>query len=203
MSQLFLALIVSLFAWGDVPFWKAKDKVYARVQNREIIVSVKEMPAESPFKKRLAMSGAGQLDTPCSFAFSLSEDFTKVAAESGYMENIRYDQATGVLAARISAYGYKADTEIEIRSRKPDSAEPFHSFEVRKGPLSGLKGRFTYYEAAVKNKRCDVGMDGNYGYDRFPLPQFFLRFGMEVMFQRMAARLRGYAEGLYGKTESP
>lgn len=199
MLMVILALILGPLSLADRPFWQTKERVYERVQNRDIIVSVKEVPGTE--RKNLRLSGGGQIHTPCAFAFTLSEDFAQVAKESGYLEDVRYDESTRVLNARISAYGYKADTEIELAAKRPDEGHSFFTMLVRKGPLSGLKGKFTFYP--VGPKKCDVGLDGDYGYEKFPLPQFFLRFGMEVMFQRMAARLRGYAEGRYVQNQSP
>jgi hypothetical protein len=42
-------------------------------------------------------------------------------------------------------------------------------------------------------------MTGEYSYDHFPVPKFFLEFGVEVIFQKMALRLRRYVEEQYAR----
>lgn len=198
MLSLILALFASSTVFAEVPFWKAKDKVYERIQNRDIIVSVKEAgTAKPPFQHRLEMNGAGRLEIPCAYAFKLSQDVVAIADESGYMEKSRYNRETQILSTRIAAYGLKADVETKIAADNSESSEPNLVFEILKGPMTGLKGQFTFFKVAAK--KCDIGLSGDYHYDRFPVPQFFLRFGMEVMFQRMAARLRAYAERQYDR----
>lgn len=198
MLNLFLALIAATDVLAETPFWKAKEKVYARVQNREIIVSVKAVEkADSRFKHELSMSGGGQADAPCSSMFKISQDFVPIAKSSGYLDEISWDAGEKKMRARIKAYGYNAKIVMKLQPTEPEGADPYLAYEVTKGPMEGMTGRFTFSQAG--SKKCDVGMHGTYGYDEFPIPQFFLRFGMEVMFQRMASRMRVFAEEQYGK----
>ncbi len=199
MFKLFLALIVASSAIAEPPFWKAKDKVYTRIQNREVIVSVKsiERPGSS-FKNQLSMAGGGQAAAPCDYMFKVSQDYAPIAKSSGYMEDVLWLADERVLLARIVAYGYRAKIAVKLDAVKGEGVDPHLNFEVVKGPMTGMKGRFTFASAGVK--KCDVGLAGEYGYDKFPIAQIFLRFGMEVMFQRMASRMRTYAEGRYGQS---
>ncbi len=193
MFLIFLALITSSIAcWCEEPFWRAKEKVYSRIQNREVIVSVRAAPRTSGLKNQLSIAGGGQVEAPCAFVFEAAKDYEGFAKETGYVERAKYDSATQIMDARLSAYGYKSDIGLKLTS-----ADSAMTYEVLKGPMTGMKGEFKFIPAGAK--KCDVGIGGEFAYDKFPIPQLFLRFGMEVMLQRMAGRLRSYSEQLYRK----
>ena len=67
--------------------------------------------------------------------------------------------------------------------------------------MTGFSGRVALTDLP-KNK-CEVGFEGDYKYDEFPIPKLFLEFGMEVIFQRIALRMRGYVEDQYHTNQSP
>jgi hypothetical protein len=191
MFLIILAQIVAVFA--TEPFWRAKEKVYERIQNREVIVSVKSLPRTSGPKHQLSISGGGQVSAPCPFVFEASKDYETFALESGYVDRAKFDSASQVMEARLSAYGYKSDIALKVESKNSALI-----YEIIKGPVKGMKGEFQFLETKSPAK-CDVGLVGEYSYDKFPIPEIFLRFGMEFMLQRMAGRLRSYCENLYQK----
>lgn len=192
-----IILALNVIASAEEPFWRAKDKVYERIQNREVIVSVKSVARNSGPKHLLAIAGGGQVNAPCAFVFEASKDYETLAKESGYIDQAKYDSSTQILDARIAAYGFKTDVGVKILSR--DSAL---IYQIVKGPVTGMKGEFQFLPS--KNPgRCDVGIVGDYSYDKFPIPELFLKFGMEFMLQRMAGRLRAYSEDLYKKKAAP
>ena len=194
MFLIFLALITG--SWCEEPFWRSKEKVYARIQNREIVVSVRAAPRTAGLKNQLSITGGGQVSAPCAFVFAASKEFAALARASGYVDRAQYDPATQTLEANLTAYGYRSD--IAMRLMAADSAIVY---EVLKGPLKGMKGEFKFIPAGpgAGASKCDVGMGGEFAYDQFPIPQLFLKFGMEVMLQRMAGRVRSYSEDLYQK----
>ena len=194
LAPVILAVLItsSIVCWCEEPFWRAKEKVYSRIQNREIVVSVRAAPRTSGMKNLLSIAGGGQVDAPCAFVFAASKDFEAFARQTGYVDRAKFDPVTQILEARLSAYGLKAD--IAFKMVAGDSAM---TYAVLKGPMTGMKGEFKFIPAGAA--KCDVGIDGEFAYDKFPVPQFFLSFGMEVMLQRMAGRLRSYSEELYQK----
>ncbi len=187
MSWLFLALIAGNLAKAELPFWRAKERVYERIQSREIIVSVKNKKASADKKNQLTISGGGQVSAPCDFVFKAAQDYEKVALASGYVERAQYKDQT--LKVTLAAYGYRSNLEIEVKAGEARDL----NFKILKGPMHGMAGKFDFITTS-KPKRCDVGIEGEYTYASFPVPEFFLRFGMEVMLQRMAGRIRAYAE---------
>ena len=190
MFLIFLALITC--GRTEEPFWRAKEKIYSRIQNREIVVSVKSVPRTEGLNNQLSIAGGGQVETPCSFVFETSKNFELFAQESGYVERAKFDPSTQIMEARLSAYGYKSEIALKLRSDNSTLA-----YDVLKGPLKGMKGEFKFIPAG--GKKCDIGIGGQFAYDQLPIPQMFVKFGMEVMLQRMAGRLRSFCEDLYAK----
>lgn len=189
MLLLVLAILIGPSARAEEPFWRAKEKVYQRIENREVIVSVRSETAERG-RHRLSIRGGGQVSAPCDEVFKSAQDYETMAKASGYVDRAQFHPETSILEARIAAYGLKSDL-----SMKMNASDPVLAYEILSGPMKGLKGRFEFLKAG---KKCDVGMDGEFSYEKFPIPEFFLRFGMEVMLQRMAGKVRAFAEERYG-----
>ncbi len=70
-------------------------------------------------------------------------------------------------------------------------------FEVLDGALRGLRGTFNF--TPLGPTKSEVGIQSTFRYDHFSAPKIFLEFGLEVVFQRMAARLRAHVEDQYKK----
>lgn len=191
MFLIIVALIAAVQA--EEPFWRAKEKVYSKIQNREIIVSVKSETRKDGPKNQLSIKGGGQVDVPCAFAYETSKNYETFAMESGFVEKCKYDSSTQNMDATLSVFGYKSDIGVKILSE--DQAL---KYEMLKGPFKGMKGDFKFLPTG-NSKKCDIGLGGDFAYDKFPIPQMFLRFGMEVMLQRMAGRLRSYVEKEYSR----
>lgn len=197
MFLIILALIAGASA-GE-PFWRAKDKVYSRIREREIVVSVKTEPMKKPLH-RLVVAGGGQMRAPCDFAFRAAQDYEALAKQSDYIEEARYTPEKNELFVKISAYGYTQSNDMRIEAGK-DGAFDAIFYEILSGRMKGFKGRFVFYPVAGQEAGalCDIGTAGEVSYEKLPLPKIFVTFGMEVMFQRMAGRLRAYAEENYRK----
>ncbi len=184
---------ISLLGRADeVPFWKSKEKFYDRVKEGEILVSVKSVAAaHEGFKNTLYLTGGGHVAAPADFVFATATDFQRVARLSGYITKAEYFSAQHRLELHLSAYGYETRMDLSLKVDK-DSSPKTISYHVIQGPLHGLRGAINIVK--LSDKRTEVGMYGEYNYDQLSLPQFFVEFGLEVIFQKMAARLRRYVE---------
>ena len=194
---LFLWLSLPSHAGEPAPFWKSKEKVYTRIEQGEVIVAVKrEKGLPGKASNRLHIQGGGWTDAPSHFVFSKAMAFDEVAKESGYISSAKYDAATQKLDLEIHAFGYKTKLQLKI---KPDGkSEPkTMGYEVLHGPLAGMTGVFTF--ADMKGKKTEVGIDADFHYDKLSFPTFFVEFGFEVVFQRMAINLRSFVEKEYKK----
>ena len=194
----FLALTAAAHA-GPKPFWQAKDKVYERVKSGEIIVAVTSASPEAPLKNRLTINGGGWVRAPRDFVFEYAQDFDKLARLSGFIEKSAYDKDGGNIRLTVSALGYKAELKAKVASVR--DADPKRiEFEVVEGVVKGMRNQILFVNPESPGK-TEVAIQGEYRYDTFPIPKAFLEFGMEVVFQKMAARLRQQVETAYRGVE--
>lgn len=184
---------------AKLPFWKAKEKVYTRIQSGEVIVSVMSVDAVAPFAHRMTINGAGHVRAPRDFVFNYAQDFDQIARLSGYIESAKYDKEAGTIDLHIKALGFKSDVTLSVKTLKEEDP-PRIDFRIIKGPLTGMENQISFAE--LPRTKTEVGIHGNYSYDKFPIPKMFLEFGLEVVFQRMASRLRQQAEAAY-RAEGP
>lgn len=181
------------------PFWKAKEKYFERVRDGEVLVAVRSVPrANAKLKNTLSLAGGGHVRAPAPYVFATAVDFEKIARLTGYIESAKWTAEKNLLSLEISAYGYKSSMDLTLGVHA-DSDPKAVSFEVIKGPLQGLTARLHFLE--LSSAKTEIGMSGEYSYDQFPIPKFFLEFGMEVVFQKMAVRLRSYVEEQFAKKE--
>ncbi|MBX3021334.1 MAG: SRPBCC family protein [Bdellovibrionales bacterium] len=187
---LFFATI-ALAADAAEPFWKAKEKVYKRIQNGDIVVSVTTVKPEPPFKRKLSINGGGQVRAGRDFVFNYAQDFAQVARLSGFIEKSYYDSSAQTLRLSVAAMGHRAELKLQVKAQA--EAEPKRvEFTVVEGPLKGMRNTISF--TPLSAGKTEVGIEGFYSYDEFPIPKFFLEFGMEVVFQKIATRLRQQAE---------
>lgn len=181
-----------------LPFWKAKDKVYQRIQEeRAIVVSVKTENRPDG-RQALIFSGGGQMDAPQDFAYSQAMQPDHLRQAIDYVEDVQWQGER--LYVRSRAFGYEAKMWFRLRTT-PNSA--IH-FEIVQGTLVGTEGDLTFSDVQTKTgtRRTEVGISGHYDFKHFPLPKMFAEFGIEVILQRMAIHMRGFLEDLYKKQEA-
>jgi hypothetical protein len=187
-----LTCLLTIAMAQELPFWKSKEKVYSRVENGEVIVSVKEvkLPAGQAGKK-LKVEGGGQVAAPRASVFKIAQRYENLPRFSDYIKTAKFDPATSVLKLHVAGFGYATDMDVHV---KPSQSEAASSLEylVRTGPMQGLTGRVTMTD--LPRSKTEVGLDGEFKYTQFPLPQLFLEFGLELAFRRLAWRLRTFAE---------
>jgi hypothetical protein len=192
LLRLILCFISLSFA-ADLPFWKAKAKVYERIENGEVIVSVsaKKNEFKEPPPHLLKARGGGIVGAPCAFTFEHAQNYEEIAKLSGFITGTSYDAATQTMDLTISAFLYSTSMKIQIQP-KPDPKPRHIEFDLLSGPMKGFHYVMTFTE--IGSKKCEVGMDGTYRYLAFPLPTLFMEFGMESMLQITAKRLRSHVE---------
>lgn len=197
---LFLLPVAVVHAASSDPFWKSKERVYERIQQGEVIVVVKkEKGQEGRAAHRLVDQGGGQVNAPRDFVFKKSLEFEELCKVSGYITKCKYDAAEQKLDMEIKAFGYTAVQKIKLKI--DDKSDPRKlGYEILEGPLKGMTGVFDYAE--VKGGKTDVGISGDFHYDTLAIPTFFVEFGFEVIFQRMAINLRSYVESEYKKVKT-
>jgi len=197
MFLIILALIAQV--WGAEPFWRAKGKVYERIKSREIIVSVRteDLKGET-YPHALRILGGGRIETPCDFAYEAAQKYEELAKESGYVEEVKYTPGDRRLALKMAAFSFKESCTMTIgpvAAAEPRAIE----YAIVAGRMTGFVGRFEFLPVEGNAKVCDIGTRGDFHYYELPLPKMFVTFGLEVMFQRMAGRLRAFTESNFKK----
>lgn len=196
MLPIWILILCLPTSWAsEEPFWKTKPKVYKRITDGDVIVVVKDAPAsQGKPKNHLIVQGGGIVSAPAEFVFAKAQDFDQMSRVSGYIKSAKFDAKTEILELTVGAFGHEGKMNLKIKT-KADSRPRRIDYEVVSGALQGLSGNFAFTELSAK--KTEVGMSGDFLYDKFPIPQLFLEFGMEVAFQRMALRLRRFAEDEY------
>lgn len=195
-------LMIFIFAYAEappVPFWKAKEKVYQRVQDGEIIVAVKsERGGSGQAKHKMDVLGGGHVKAPAAFVFEKAQDYDQIAKTSGYIKSAKFDRATKILEIDVSAYGYGGKMKLAMKTNS-ESDPKMIEYLVTAGPFQGMTGQFSF--ADIKAGKCEVGISSQLRYDELPVPKFFIEFGLEFIFQRMAGRLRSHVEDEFKKSK--
>ena len=195
------ALALSNPIWGEdpVPFWKAKEKIYRRIQEeRAVVVAVHtEALSENPKHteafpeggQTLVFGGGGQISTPLMFTYEQALQFENLKSVTDYIKEIRTEGDR--LFIRANAFSYEANMWLKLT---PTPHRNIH-FEVVQGTLKGLRGDIRLEK--IETTKTEIGISGNYDYVQFPIPRLFAEFGIEVVLQRMAIRLRSLIEEKY------
>jgi len=190
---LFVGFVSAMSAGATEPFWKAKEKVYTRIENGEVIVSVRSERHESQSPpNQMIVGGGGWVKAPVEFVFEKVQDYTGLAKASDYIKSVEYDETRKKLNFVISAFTHQSRFVLAMHA-DPDAKTI--AMLVEEGPLTGFRLRLSF--APVRGGKTEIGIQGEYGYDRFPIPRLFLEFGMEVVLQRMAGHMRSYVERAY------
>jgi len=184
-------------SWGEMPFWKAKPQVYKKVvEERRVIVSVTDHSLDDI--RLMKLKGGGQIHAPKDFSFNKMKDFKSVFKNSRYIKKIEVDEKNKSLFIRAVAYGFSNSMKVDWSVLKDEPEESVLSFHVREGIMKGFEWKMILEPA--KSNRSDVGVDGVYKYEKFPLPGFFLQFGLELIFQNMAIDLRNQVEESFSES---
>lgn len=197
-----LAALVSIFIYAHAekpaaPFWKAKEKVYQRVKEGEIIVAVKsERGVEGEPKHKMDIQGGGHVKAPADFVFKSAQEYAEIAKTSGYIKSAQFDPATKTLAIEVSAYGYGGKMKLAMKTDGESDPKKIE-YLVVDGPFRDMGGAFLF--SNIPKDKCEVGISSLFRYDKLPVPQFFVEFGLEFVFQRMAGRLRSHVEDKFKK----
>ena len=186
-----MSCLLTIAVAQTLPFWKSKAKVYERVQNREVIVSVTALDhtPEVP-RYTLRVVGGGQSRVPCDFVFIQAENYEETARLSGYVTQAKFNPETRVMNVTVEAFFHSASMQIAVQSHP--APERKLDFTMLTGAMRGFQWALSF--ADLNSGICEIAIDGSYLYDQFPIPRLFLEFGMEAVFKRMAERLREQVE---------
>jgi hypothetical protein len=194
----FIYLLLFIFATAQAaapapkPFWRVKEKVLKKiVEDRAIIVSV-NATKKSDKLSVLTMEGGGRVKLPAARAFHESQKFENLKSVSDHVVESKYDAARKELHIHTQAFRYHADMYMAIDFVESAVEESKIKFKVVRGEFTGMTGQFSFEDFA--NNTTLLGFNATYEYEKLPMPEFFIEFGLEIVLQKVASAMRTFLE---------
>lgn len=174
------------------PFWR-KPKYFKKLENeRAILVSVRSDKIEDTDRQNLHILGAGLVSRPIEDCYRILKDFGEWKQMSDYIRLSEYDPKTQIFNLHLEAFGYHARLKMRVFfDGKGDQLKALR-FLVLEGGFKDMKGLLEFKDH--ERRKTEISMTVQDEFDKLPLPRFFLEFGLEVVFQKMAERMRSHIE---------
>jgi hypothetical protein len=188
----------------EVPFWKAKSKVYKKIlEERAVMVAVKTIDDSSvkATPKIMQMLGGGIIHVPQKFAFETAKDFKKLEKVSSHIRQATWIPKTETLYLHTEAFNYHAQMNLKVKFIEGVEKSTIQWTHVS-GVFTGMEGRIEFAtllpaKGATATERSEIALATGYRYNKFPIPALFLEFGLEVIMQKIAGRMRSFIEEEY------
>jgi hypothetical protein len=187
-----------------LPWWNRKEKVLKQMrEERAVVVSVvTKGNSSSPVskggqqvRKQLKISGAGFIEAPPEFSSNRIREFYRLKELSQYVKESTFNQHQKHLFLHVAAFDYHARMLMEIFFHDQLKGRRQILFHVVAGTLSGMKGVVEIKE--IEHLKSEFSMTALYDYDKLPIPQLFVEFGLEMVLKQMAEKIRSMVEALY------
>src|SRR4051812_46464071 len=130
-------LTFAAVAAPEKPFWKSKPKVYERVQNREVIVSVNTADGQGAKRHLLRLAGAGQVGAPCDFVYAEAQHYEQLAKFTGYVEKFKMNPDGRTLLVEVKAFGFSSEFKV-LAAPKEEPHPKSILFTILDGPMQGF-----------------------------------------------------------------
>ncbi len=184
--SIFLIMTVCAAAWGTPPFWEKNPKVLASVrENRKIATSVRAQAIDK--QRQLSMAGVGLVQAPVKYVSDWARNFENMKRVSDYVQEVRWTEATNELYLHTEAFDYHARMWMDVKIHDADI-----EFAIKRGTLKGMTGALRFQKDGFATTL--ISLTGSYTYKEWPIPKLFLKFGLEVVLQKFAERLRAAME---------
>lgn len=193
--------------WMEIlPWWNRKEKVLKQMrEERAVVVSVVTRDVsvgESPISKKgqqirrqLKLSGAGLIEAPPEFSSNRIREFYRLKELSQYVKESTFNPRQKHLFLHVAAFDYHARMLMEIFFHDQLKGRRQILFHVVAGTLSGMRGVVEIKD--IERLKSEFSMTALYEYDKLPIPQLFVEFGLEMVLKQMAEKIRSMVEALY------
>ncbi|MCB0407446.1 MAG: hypothetical protein KDD34_04520 [Bdellovibrionales bacterium] len=177
------------------PFWSKKEETYEKMlKERSIFVSVKTVKNPHPqFKgaEQLQILGAGIVNKHRGRSFQVLKQFDKWSEIHEVIVQSTWTPETHRLFLHMKAFNYMAKMimKVEVKTEKDMDTIYMH---VQEGAFKGMRVAFRLKDA--KSRKTEISMTAQYEFDKLPMPRFFIEFGLEVIFQKIAEKTRSHIE---------
>ena len=174
-------------------FWEKNPKVRRRVsEDRDIIVLVKAQKSERKnYKHKLLMQGIGLVNTPVHEAFRIAKNFNNLKKVSDHIIESKYTEENGQLFMHSEAFGYHAKMHMNTQVSEGEQKKSIR-FQIYEGVFSGMVGVIRFVEQG--SGKSEIQLLCEYHYEKLAIPKLFVEFGLEVVIQKIAAKMRTFLE---------
>lgn len=188
-------------------FWRGKPKIAERLENREILVSVRTEAGQiDRDASRLIMSGVGRVKRNPVEVFEIARSFEKLPQVSEHFREVKFDAKTSRLFVISQALGYQARMLFQIHLDKEAWRIRFHVID---GHFLGLRGEIemaSVFDARKKPRSDLTEMSVLMAHEarELPVPKILIGFALEIVSKNVAQKMRRYIEtGHLESTRAP
>ena len=142
------------------------------------------------------MTGAGHVKAPGEFSYARVREFHRLKDLSEYVRESTFDEQKSHLYLHVAAFNYHARMLMAIVLQRQGKQRQI-LFHIVAGTMKGMRGVVQLED--IERRGSEMSMTAFYDYDKLPIPQFFIEFGLEVVMQKMAETLRAHVEELWSK----
>ena len=179
----------------ELPFWRKKTKLYEQIKTqRRVVVSVKEESGKEGQKFR--MVGAGAVNVPVEFAVKQIMEFEKLPSVSSYFKKVVHKKKEKQIYIVLEALGYQARMRLEYKWHK-DGRQM--DWRVIWGPFKGMLGHYQFQ--SLSQDQTEVSIWSTFKNPKLPVPQFLMKFTLEVIAEKVAQKMRSFIESEYKRTK--
>ena len=173
------------------PFWQRKQKILKRIrERRDIMVNVKSLNGDKKLKT-LEMQGVGVVNSSIEQSYETAKNFSNLEKVSGHIKKIQFNEAKRQLFMHSEAFNYHAKMWMLVDLDDKEDKKQIR-FLVEKGVFKGMRGSITFFTSQISKSRIEFL--AVYNYTELPVPRFFVEFGLEVVVQKIAAKMRTFIE---------
>ncbi len=179
------------------PFWRKPELIKKMAEDQAILVSVThEKPNMQSKMFKLYLKGAGIINAPQNFNQKKIVEYEKLSGISTYIREVKYTPEKQELFVHGVAYSFIAKMVMKMTPIISDDDFKL-GFEVIRGHFTGMKGvaRLEDYE----RRKSLMSLEAYHEAEKVPLPAALLDFGLEIVLQQVAKKIRQHLESEFKK----
>ncbi|MCB0378404.1 MAG: hypothetical protein KDD33_07925 [Bdellovibrionales bacterium] len=180
----------------ELPFWRQKKGLFQSIRNeRKVVVSVKEESVQG--QQRFRMVGVGAVNAPLEFCVERVKDYEKLTSLSSAFKKVTHNPQKKQIYMVLEALGYQARLLLEYKWRKIDDKKQQMDWRVIWGPFKGMVGHYQFQD--LSRGQTEVSLWSTFSAVKLPVPDFLLKFTLEVIAEKVAKKMRSFIEDNYRK----
>ncbi|NQZ20057.1 MAG: hypothetical protein HRT44_12495 [Bdellovibrionales bacterium] len=194
-----LALALISVAYGahgqeELPFWRKNKKLYRQIENqRRVVVAVKE--ESSLGQKKFRMTGVGAVNVPLYYSVKRVMEFERLPDVSSYFKKVVHKKEKKQIYLVMEALGYQARMLLEYKWQNKGEDLRQMDWHVIYGPFKGMVGHYQF--RAIDSRKTEVSLWSTFVNPQLPVPEFLMKFTLEVIAEKVAQKMRSFIESEY------